>query len=223
MEQRHLEYIEYYKARLRKYENNPLYRNSYQSEKALLDAIASCEKLEDFKTKVEEGQLPFKNAIALMRDQETAWEAHYLETKEEVRSKASTEILKMLDTVKDLGDLITQSNDIRLKNNNEISIDGFTSEFYSAFIMLENIEVWEKAEVPSRWKDEMKRNIRESIEQTREVYKDTTLPSMRMYDPGYRFSFDLVWKERHRRLIPAPDSAVKRRLEQFRYIIEPCQ
>src|SRR4051812_30940781 len=113
MDTRHLEYIEYYKARLKKYENNPMYRNSYESEKALYDAIASCAQLEDFKNKVEEGKLPFKNAVALMKDQETAREKYYLSIKEPIRAQESTDILKMLDTIEDLGDLITKSNDIR--------------------------------------------------------------------------------------------------------------
>lgn len=223
MEQRHLEYIEYYKARLRKYENNPLYPNLYRSEKALHDAIVSCEKLEDFKEKVEQGQLPFKNAVAMMKDQETAWENHYNETKEPVRAKASTEILAMLESATDLNDVITRSNEIRLKNNNEISIDGFVSEFYSAFTMLENIEVWERAEVPSKWKSEMKENISEAINSYREVFRDVTLPSARMYEPGFRLDADLAREERHRRLIPVKDEAFERRLAQFKSIIAPCQ
>ena len=220
MEQRHQEYIDYYRARLRKYENNPLYKNSYASEKALLDALTSCAKLEDFKAACDNGQLPFKNAIALMKDQETAWEQHYIETKEEVRAKASTEILAFLKEARDLAELIEQTNKIRLKNNNEISIDGFAGEFYSSFTMLENIEVWERAEVPSRWRDEMRENIRESIKSSREIYHDITLPSARMYDPNHRFDPDLVWKDRHRRLIPVKDETMKRRLAQFRFVIE---
>jgi hypothetical protein len=223
MEQRHLEYIEYYKARLRKYENNPLYPTLYQTEKALHDAIASCEKLEDFKAKVEEGQLPFKNAKALMKDQETAWEKHYLETKEFIRAKASTQILAMLDDAKDLSDVITRSNEIRNKNNTEISIDGFATEFYSAFTMLENIEVWERAEVPSRWKSEIKENIQDSVQSYREIFRDITLTSARLYDPGFRLDADLAREERYRRLIPVKDQAFERRLAQFKAIIAPCQ
>ena len=220
MEQRQQEYIDYYRARLRKYENNPLYRNSCASERALLDALTACEKLEDFKAACENGQLPFKNALALMKDQESAWEQHYLEIKEEVRALSSTRILKFLEEAKDLYSLIEKTNEIRLKNNNEISVDGFTDEFYSAFTMLENIEVWDRAEVPSRWKDEMRNNIRESVDKARELYNDITLPSARMYDPGFRFDFDLVWKERHRRLIPVKDETMKRRLATFKSIIE---
>lgn len=33
MDQRHQEYLDYYRVRMSKYENNPLYKNSYQSEK----------------------------------------------------------------------------------------------------------------------------------------------------------------------------------------------
>lgn len=220
MEQRHQEYIDYYRTRLRKYENNSLYKNSYESEKALLDAIAACEKLEDFKAACDKDKLPFKNAVALMRDQETAWEKHYLEIKETIRAHGSREILNYLDEANDLPALIARINELRQKNSNEVSIDGFTDHFYSAFTALENVEVWERAEVPSRWKSEMKENIKESIKSSREVYRSETLPSARMYDPNYHFDYDLVWEDRHRRLIPVKDETIKRRLEQFKSLIE---
>lgn len=220
MEQRHQEYIDYYKARLRKYENNPLYNNSYASEKVLLDALMACEKLEDFKAACDSSKLPFKNAVALIRDQETAWEKHYHEIKEDIRAKGCREILNYLDEAGDLHSLIARTNELRQKSSNEVSIDSFTDEFYSSFTALENMEVWEKAEVPSRWKSEMREKIEESIKSSREVYKDVTLPSARMYDPNYRFDPKLVWEERHRRLIPVKDETMERRLAQFRSIIE---
>jgi hypothetical protein len=212
MEQRHREYIDYYRARLRKYENNSLYENSYASEKALLDAIEACDKLEDFKEACESRQLPFRNAIALMKDQESAWEKHYLEIKEVIRAKGCRAILDYLENAKDLASLISETNDMRNRTSNEISIDGFASEFYSAFTVLENIEVWEKAEVPSRWKEEMRENIRESTGEHRKLYHEVTLPAARMYHPAFRFDFDLVWEDRHRRLIPLKDETMKRRL-----------
>ena len=67
MEQRHKEYIEYYQSRLKKYEKNPLYINSYQSEKALYDAIANAANIEEFGNTVESLNLAVKNAIAWLK------------------------------------------------------------------------------------------------------------------------------------------------------------
>ena len=87
MDQRHQEYIEYYKARVKKYENNPLYRNSYQTEKAIYDAIAGANDLDEFKTRLEQGNLTVKNAIALVKDQENARKKFYEEINQPIKAK----------------------------------------------------------------------------------------------------------------------------------------
>ncbi len=96
MDQIFEDYKLYYKARMDKYENNPLYLYSYQSEKALSDAMQSCNQLADFKEKL--GDLNVKNAIALIKDQETARLAHYSNLREEKRAISPGLILNDIDT-----------------------------------------------------------------------------------------------------------------------------
>jgi hypothetical protein len=54
------------------------------------------------------------------------------------------------------------------------------------------------------------------IDSGREAWVKDVLPSVRNWDPDWKFNFDLIWEERHRRLIPVPDEIVKKRIEQFK-------
>ena len=91
------DYKSYYKSRMDRYENDPLFAFSYQSEKALSQAMDSCGELIEFKTKI--GDLNIKNAIALVKDQETARLAHYKALQEVIRALAPTWILEKIDSV----------------------------------------------------------------------------------------------------------------------------
>jgi len=42
------------------------------------------------------------------------------------------------------------------------------------------------------------------------------LPHARKWEPDWQFNFDLIWEERHRRLIPIPDEELKKRVRQFK-------
>jgi len=216
MDQRHADYIEYYKTRLKKYENNPLYKNSYQTEKALYDAIATITVLDDFKIKMQEGNLHAKNAIALVKDQETAEKRHWEDLKEPIKARGCGQVLDVIDSFTDVGTMITQTNDIRQKNSIEQSIDGFTDGFYGDFLVLENIEVLEKGEVPARWKAEREESIREMMAEGQKLFEEVTLPRAREWDPQWKWNHDLIWEDRHRRVIPVPDSTIKRRIPQHK-------
>lgn len=216
MEQRHQEYIDYYKLRLKKYEGNPLYPNTYASEKALYDAIAGAADLNDFKTRLEAGNLANKNAHALVKDQETARLRHYREINEPIRAKESERILAVIDSFTQVMDMITATNEIRQKVSLEISVDGFIDYFYSDFLALENLEVEQKADIPSFWKKEAEENAREMVEDARALYNETTLPRAREWDPHWKFNHDLVWEDRHRRVIPVKDETIRRRIAEHK-------
>ena len=68
--------------------------------------------------------------------------------------------------------------DIDQKNSVKISIDLFTDEFYSDFKVLEDIEVWEKAEVPDEWKAEIKESIQKDVESGRKQWEEDILPNL---------------------------------------------
>lgn len=216
MEQRHKEYIEYYRTRMKKYENNSMYKNSYETEKALFEAISNSADLDDFGRKVEEGNLAVKNAIALIKDQYTARQKQYEEMKEYIRLKAPVKILSIVDEVKKDMELVDKVSLIESEVSTQISIDLFTDVFYSDFLSLENIEVWSEAEIPDEWKSDIQEWIKDEIELGIKSWNDDFVPNARNWDDKWNLNFNLIWEERHRRLIPVPDEVIKKRIEQFK-------
>lgn len=216
MELRHQEYIDYYKLRLKKYEGNPLYPNTYASEKALYDAIAGAADLNEFKARLEAGNLANKNANALVKDQETARLKHYREINEPIRAKEPERILEVIDSFTQVMDMITATNEIRQKVSLEVSVDGFVDQFYADFLVLENLEVERKADVPSSWKGEIEENIRETIADGRELYNETTLPRAREWQADWKLDHEQVWEDRHRRVIPVKDETIRRRIAEHK-------
>ncbi len=219
MDQRQADYTKYYRVRMKKYEGNPLYKNSYVTEKALYELMATATSEEEYKAKFQQGNLHTKNALALVKDQETAEKAHWESLQETIKAKGCAAILAVIDSFSDVMTMITETNNIRQKNSLEQSVDGFVDGFYSDFLVLENIEVYEKAEVPSRWKAEREQSVREMIEEGRKLFREVTLPRAQEWDPNWKWNHDLVWEARHRRVIPVPDETIKRRIpEHKRYL-----
>lgn len=217
MEKRHQEYLEYYQARLKKYENNPLYSHSYESQNALYQAIAASKNLEEFGQKVEEEQLSLKSAIALVKDKETARKNFYQDLKEEIRSHAPLRILEIVDSVKTEAELVNTVTEIEGEVNIEITLDLFTQEISHDLMMLEEIEVYQNAEVPDEWKKEINQDYpQELIDQGRKDWVEMVVPNAQRWDPNWKFNLDLIWEERHRRLIPIGDEVLKKRVEQFK-------
>ena len=214
MEEIHKQYIKYYEARMKKYEKSKIYPRSYETEKSLYEAISSASDLNAFKANLEKGNLAVKNAIALTKDKEIAFKELYHKLKEFVRAKSSEEILEKIDEAKTDQDVVTIVTDIDQKNSVKITIDLFTDEFYSDFKVLEDIEVWENAEVPDEWKVEIHESVQRDIEKGRKDWQENVLPNNRNWDANWNFNYDLIWEERHRRLIPFPDEIVKERIEQ---------
>ncbi|MBN2572513.1 MAG: hypothetical protein JXA68_10325, partial [Ignavibacteriales bacterium] len=158
MEKLHKDYIKYYETRVNKYKGNPSYKNSYETEKALYDAIASCKKLEDFKDKVEKGNLAVNNGVALVKDREKIQNDHYNKLKEFIRAGASKEILetlgkKEIKTAMELANLCTE---IEQKHHLNITLDELgIAQFLFDYFILENIEAWQNAEVVDEFKKEI--------------------------------------------------------------------
>ena len=111
MEQRQQEYLEYYRVRMEKYRNDPVFTNSFQAEKAICEALESSSTLEEFKEKMERGQLALNNAKAQVRDKETARKKLNDELLEKIRVKSSERILDMLDSATSDMDIISKVNE----------------------------------------------------------------------------------------------------------------
>lgn len=217
MDQRHQEYIKYYRSRMLKYKNNPLYKNSFETEKSLYNAISNSKNLDEFGKKIEENNLTVKNAIALVKDQETARKKHLKELKEYVKLKAPLRILEIIDSMESDMELVETVSKIEADVSIEISIDLMTDYFYNDFLSLEEIEVYKSAEVPEKWQNEINHEYpQEMISLGRESWTNDVLPSAHNWDPQWEFDFDLIWEERNRRLIPVSDEVVRKRIEQFK-------
>lgn len=93
--------------------------------------------------------------MAFTKDKSLARKELYENIKEVVRKKAPEQILAMIETVQSVNELTKRANEIEAAIAIEISIDLLTSYFYSDFMALENIEVWQNAEIPDEWKKEI--------------------------------------------------------------------
>lgn len=216
MDQRHKDYIDYYAVRFKKYEGSAIYKNTYKTEKALYEGIKSSATLEEFGEKEKKEELTLKNAKALTKDQATYRLQVFRELEEKIRAQGPDTIVQKVDSFKDVMELATRVSEIMHRNSIEISVDLLTGNFYSDFIALENIEVWEKAEVPARWKGRLKKFIDDQIEGMKKVWREVRIPRAREWDPKWKMDYENVWESRHRRLIPMKDTTVKRRIEEHK-------
>lgn len=217
MEQEHLDYIEYYKSRMKKFEHNPMYKNSYEAEKKLYEAIAGIEKLEDFRGIIETQKLNLHAAIAQTKDKMAAEQKTYLEIKENIRAKAGEKVLQVIDHVSSETDLINTVNNIEAEVMKEVSRDEMTGNFYSDFVVLENILSYENAVVPDEWKKEINAEIpSEMRKEHKEFWLNHKLPEARKFFAGWDLNYDLIWEDRHRRRIPIPDDILKKRIVEHK-------
>jgi hypothetical protein len=217
MDQRHKDYIDYYRVRMQKYENNPVYKNSLEAEKAMYDAISGIQELEEFREKMQSGNLNVKCGIALVKDQETARIQHYKDINEPIRSHAPERILEMVDNITTDMDLVEKVNSINSEVSIEVSVDNLIRQFIYDLDSLENIEVWQNAEVPAEYKQRV--NIEYSEENKAEYQKilnGNILPRAKEWDPNWDFDYSLLWEERHRRRIFFSDELLKKRIEQHK-------
>ncbi|MBE7439614.1 MAG: hypothetical protein HS115_14250 [Spirochaetales bacterium] len=218
-QKRQQEYTEYYAARMKKYENSPMYKNSYESEKALYELMRDAKSEAEYKEKFFGEKLHLKNAIALVKDRELARLKHLLDIKEVVRARGPQRILAEVDQIGDVASLTERCNEINQANSIEISVDELTDHFYSDFVWLENYEVWETAEIPSRWKGKVKNWLKEDLKETRKLWREVDVPAAKLYDPDWRLNYELLKEDRHRRKIPVPDEALKKRIEEHKKYI----
>jgi len=219
MEQRHQEYVDYYRARLARAEANAaLYPHTVEAERALFEAISTAPDLEGFRERERAGQLSLRCAIARIRDVERAEADLYLELEETVRARPYLEVLRLLDespprTVEDLTTLVSSTHD---RFNREITRDEtLRDDFWGEWKVLEDIECDEQAEVPERWRDERGRSVAAERERGALHWRER-IADVRKFVPDYEPDWQLLWEMRHRRRIPLADKVVARRIADHR-------
>ena len=208
------DYKTYYKVRMERYEGDPNYPHSYESEKALYEAMNSCDELAEFRDKL--GDLNVKNAIALVKDEESARLQHFEKHEEKVRALAPKRILEKIDTAQSPNDVAMISSEIEQEVSNLISIDGFYDVIGSDLIpLLEDLEVTKKAEIPSKYESDRQHSVSEIEASIRSRIHDVH-EQAHHWDPNWKMDLNVVWETRHRKKIALEDTQLENRLNQLK-------
>jgi hypothetical protein len=217
---RHEEYIAYYRARVQKYKNNPMYTHSLEAELRMLEAVENSEDLAEFRKIVSEDLIDVDVARALIKDQETARMKMFNDLKETTRAETSKNIIASVDSVNDVADINDTVARIMQKGNTGISQEQYINYVYYDFLYLENIEVWEKAQVPEKWRAKLNGWAADARKSAKDNWTNVIMPAAKKTDPAWKLDYRLMEEHRHRRLIPIPDSALKRRIAEHKKMLE---
>lgn len=220
MDQRHADYIEYYRARLaRCHASAALYPHTLAAEQAMFEAISSAPTMESFGKRVHGEGLHVACAVARVRDVETAEAAFWQERAETVRAAPHLEVLKALDeqpppTVQDLLSMVSSILD---GWNLRISADEMLrDEMWNDFKILEDIESDRVAHVPQEWQAERAARAQREVDRGREHFEHTTMPERRKFLPDWQPDWQALSEPRHRRLFPVSDEVLERRVANHR-------
>ncbi|MCG8698813.1 MAG: hypothetical protein MI922_12230 [Bacteroidales bacterium] len=214
-------YKTYFKTRLERCKNNPLYEKTYQAEKNLLEAIESSKNLEEFREKEKQERLLLKVSVAQVIDRENALAEVYIKTGKTLRALKSNEIFEKISSIPvrtetDLKELVTH---VGQRHEDRIISDEFQSEFTNHIDMLEELEIFKNAEVTDEFKDAM---VADSLKLSSELKLTINSYKRKCEDVigTWRFNYDsLLNEEHHRRKIPFSDEIINKRIEQHRTIV----
>lgn len=208
------DYKAYYQLRVQRYEGNPDYPNSYQSEKAIYEAIASCKVLDEFKEKI--GNLNENNASALIMDEYAIRLRHYEEVKESIRADGCKRIIEKTKEIDNVSELITMINEEENKTNLAITADSISPFNDTGY--LERIEIWTDADVPEKYKSRYHQYAEEEKKNLRNAYAETE-KNLNNWQPGWKFDFTKILEERHRRLLPFSDHVINEQIQTTKTIL----
>lgn len=207
------EYKAYYLLRVKRYEGNPDYQRSYEAGKAMYDAIASCSKLEDFQEKL--GNLNEKVAVAVIMDEYSIRLRHYEDIKETVRAEGCRQILEKASAINNVAELITMINDEEGKTSLAITADSIKP--FDDFLYLENLEIYSTAIVPDKYRNRYSQFAEKEKQSLREAYLEAE-KNLNTWQPGWKFDYERIEEDRHRRLLPYPDDVIKNQIELTKQI-----
>lgn len=204
----HLEgYKKYYQLRMQRYENRPEYSRSYVAEKAIYEAIASCNTIDEFKDKL--GNLNEKNATALAMDEYEIRLEHYESMNETVKANGCRRILEKIKDIADVQQLMTIINE----ENNQLNLDITADSIYPfpETGWLERYEMWKDAEVPGKFRKQYDEYAEEERSGLKQAWQMAT-QEIQNFQPGWTFDFERILEERHLRLLPVPVGIVREQI-----------
>jgi hypothetical protein len=196
-------YKQYYLLRMKQREGNEDYSNTYAAEKALFDIINSCTTLEEFKDKI--GNTNEQVAAALVIDEQNIRLRHYQEIKETFKAACCRRILDKVKQCNNVSELISMVNDEQNLSNLEITTD--TIYPFDDSLYLENLEIWEQSEIPAAYKERYAAYANEERASVKNAYAAIE-KEMNNWQPGWKFSFEKIDEERHRRLLPYSNEVI---------------
>jgi hypothetical protein len=209
-------YKDYYRVRAERFANNSNYAFSYAAESNLSDAMQSCNELIEFKDKI--GNLNELCAMALIKDEHIMEQEFYEKHKETVRVLAAKRILNNVDDCSDTTELITLVMEEMNKNSLEISMDEYQREFQGDWFLMDNIEVYENAVVPSNYKSDFQSSADEIKASIIKGNEETEIEA-RKFQPDYVMQPEMNLEHRHRRLIPYSDEHLEEQMAKYKSLI----
>ena len=211
------EYKDYYRVRKEQYENNPNYKNTFETENAMFEAMNSCNELIEFKNKL--GNLNEQNAVNLTKDQYIMRKKHYDELNEPVRVLASNRILEKSENIHSAQEIITVVGEEENKNSIEISMDESVRMFYTdSWTYLDNIDIYSNAKVPSKYQADMDKSRDKAIQNLKEE-KEYIENNNQKWDPNWKYDPDQIQSFHHKRLVPYPDESLNEKLNEYKKYI----
>jgi hypothetical protein len=209
------EYRDYYRARAARFAARPEYPETAAAEASLEEAVEQSTSMADLQHRVLGAGLALECGKALARDQANARAALYARTQDDVRAQAPAEILGGLDAVGDAAALANLGAGASQRNAQAVTIDELTRLWSMSLTALENIETWQTARVPAKWRAELDGNVAEAVAAARQGWAQV-LATGAQYQPGWRLHDDTARAPRHRRLVAMPDLAFEARLAEHR-------
>jgi len=210
------DYKDYYRVRAERYAGNPNYKNSYEAEKNLSEAMQGCSELEEFRDRI--GNLNELCAVALVKDKNIMENAFYKEFQEVVRAAVSERILEKADQFTAVFDLINMVNTEETRGMREISLDEANRIFHHCWMYLDRLEIYSQAVVPAEYESDMKKMISYYTDSIRESVKNME-EQMNLLDPAWRHNPNVVTEYRHRRLLPYKEEHIIEQLSKYKQLI----
>lgn len=123
------DYKHYYKVRMMRYQNDPLYTHSYKAESTMYQLFADANSMEELMSQQQNGiELSNKVAIALMKDiaqMELDWCKKHQET---IKILAPQRVLEEIDKCTTIADTVQLTIDIEMSILEKVAIDRLTAE-----------------------------------------------------------------------------------------------
>jgi len=213
------EYRDYYRARAHRYATNPLYPATAAAEQTLAQAVETSASMAEMQQRIVGDGLSLRCGIALAQDQAAARAALYARTGDDVRAQAPAEVLANVNAVTDAAALASLGSSAEQRAQQAVTVDELTRTWTMNLTALENIEVWQRARVPERWRSTLDEYAAEGAQLARDAWKHVSAEAQQ-HQAGWRVDPTVARAPRHRRLVPMPDQPFEQRLAEHVRLVD---